>query len=111
MSKKVIVEVPDLPPPPEPEVTEVPPKETFKELCALSQQVFGKKYAWRKLTKVNGGMVIGTDKTQTYKYRRMRLTLDQVREYMLGLVKLQQQRAEQIVEQLEKNKTEGTDNV
>lgn len=55
-------------------------KEDNLELMDLSVRAFGKKYAYRTLTRK--GIILGTDK-ESGTIRRMPLTEEQVRDYLI----------------------------
>ena len=61
-------------------------KQDTQEMNELSLQVFGKKYTWKKLTK--RGLDMGRDAELPYIVRRVALTNDQARDYMLKTLEM-----------------------
>ncbi len=61
-------------------------KSDTEEMNELSLQVFGRIHAWRKLTK--RGIDAGTDKELPYVVRRITLTNEQAKEYMLKTLEM-----------------------
>jgi len=61
-------------------------KEDTQEMNELSLQVFGKPYHWRKLTK--RGVDAGRDEELPYIIRRITMTAEQAKEYMLKTLEM-----------------------
>jgi len=61
-------------------------KEDTKELQDLSLVVFGNKHTWKKLT--SRGLVLGTDKELPYVVRRIKLSNEQAKNYMLKTIEM-----------------------
>ena len=71
-------------------------REEQDELCKLSIACFGKPYEWCKLRRK--GLLIGHDKESGHK-RRTPLTVEQVKQYMIKTLEMQQKIQEEIAKE------------
>ncbi len=65
-------------------------REEFKELCNLSQEALGHRYAWKKLR--SPGLVHSRERLgKGFIARRMPLTTEQVKHYLNTTINMKQQ--------------------